>query len=73
MSDESLQQIAIELVNFLCKFENSDFLRKKMGLRGVLTECSVCECGRTIELEILEADHDQLLVGAFIDPRTRHL
>jgi hypothetical protein len=65
-----LKKIAVELVIFLAELRDSGHLCEILGTRKVLTRCSEHECDRTIELQVLEIDGEQIEVGAFSDGLT---
>lgn len=67
MSNETLKDIATELVQFLAEFKSSTDLRHKMDETSVFTQLSLREQHRTIELEVLETDGDQVYVAASSD------
>lgn len=67
MINLTLKEITVELVSFLADISNSSELYSRMGTRRILTKCSECDADRTIELQVLEVDGDQIEVSAFSD------
>jgi hypothetical protein len=66
----TLEEIALELISFLTELGEISNLRDRLNGRGVLTQDSVVERDRTMEVEVLEFENDHISVAAFSDGLT---